>query len=44
MVRDFDGPCADERCEVKGAFEHNDFVKEMQEHGVPASNLVAPRS
>ena len=43
VVRDFDGPRADVRRAVRGPFEHDAFVKEMREHGVPAPNLVLPR-
>jgi hypothetical protein len=44
VVRDFDGPRADVRRAVRGPFEHDDFVEEMREHGVPAPNLAVPLS
>ncbi len=40
VVRDFDGPRADLTRAVRGPFENDAFVKEMQEHGVPAPNLI----
>lgn len=43
VVRDFDGPRADVKRAVRGPFEHDAFVKEMREHGVPAPDLVVPR-
>lgn len=43
VVRDFDGPRADVKRAVRGPFEHDDFVVEMKEHGVPAPNLIVPR-
>jgi hypothetical protein len=43
VVRDFDGPRADVKRAVRGPFEHDAFVKEMREHGVPAPGLVVPR-
>lgn len=41
--RDFDGPRADVKRAVRGPFEHDDFVREMRDHGVPAPNLIAPK-
>lgn len=43
VVRDFDGPRADVKRAVRGPFEHDEFLKEMRNHGVPAPSLVVPR-
>lgn len=43
VVRDFDGPRADVKRAVRGPFEHDDFVREMREHGVPEPNLIVPK-
>lgn len=42
IVRDFDGPRADLQRAVRGPYEQDAFINQMQEHGVPAPRLVVP--